>query len=167
MAVFCRVVRKMWTDDPPHWKIWGHWLLFWGQFYFISIIDFKFVGTWAPTNKIIGEIRDFPMLNVPIFQPWRNIAMGPNRKPTWNQHSHTKHYGASLSILATNMTNMLCKVYRSWWLSKRRHAAHLTRIHEEMPLAFIKHCSPMQWNKTVIWNGIYPTAQAWISNHIQ
>ena len=32
-------------------------------------IDLEFVGTWAPANKIIGDIPDFIVLNVPIFQP--------------------------------------------------------------------------------------------------
>ena len=38
-------------------------------------IDLRFVGTWATTNKIIGNIPDFTVLNVPIFQHWHNIAM--------------------------------------------------------------------------------------------
>ena len=32
-----------------------------------ATIDLKFVGTWAPTNKIIGDIPDITVLNVPIF----------------------------------------------------------------------------------------------------
>ena len=32
----------------------------------------KFVGTWAPTAKIIGDIPDFNVLNVPKTQPQHN-----------------------------------------------------------------------------------------------
>ena len=32
------------------------------------------MGTWAPTNKIIEDIPDFTVLNVPIFQAWHNTV---------------------------------------------------------------------------------------------
>ena len=35
-------------------------------------VNLKFVGTWAPTNKIIGDIPNFTAQNVPIFQPQLN-----------------------------------------------------------------------------------------------
>ena len=43
------------------------------QFYYIAISNPKFVGTWAPTSKIIGDILDFNVLNVPILQSHRSL----------------------------------------------------------------------------------------------
>ena len=36
----------------------------------------KFVGTWTPTAKIIGDIPDFSVLNVPKTQPRHNPELG-------------------------------------------------------------------------------------------
>ena len=47
-----------------------------GNFYYTVIIDLKFVVTWAPTNKIIGDITDFTVLNVSLFQPWHITNKG-------------------------------------------------------------------------------------------
>ena len=38
-------------------------------FVILPIVNLKFVGTWAPTAKMIGDIPDFNMLNVPKTQP--------------------------------------------------------------------------------------------------
>ena len=38
----------------------------------LPFMNLKFVGTWAPTAKIIGDIPDFNVLNVPKTQPWHN-----------------------------------------------------------------------------------------------
>ena len=62
----------MGTDDPSHWKIHGDV----DNFYYTAITDLKFVVTWAPTNKIIGNITDFTVLNVSLFQPWHITNKG-------------------------------------------------------------------------------------------
>ena len=41
----------------------------------ITIHDLKFVGIWAPTTKIIGDIPDFNVLNVPKMQAQQNRAL--------------------------------------------------------------------------------------------
>ena len=38
----------------------------------LPFVNFKFVGTWAPTAKMIGDIPDFNVLNVPKTQPRHN-----------------------------------------------------------------------------------------------
>ena len=38
----------------------------------LPFMNLKFVGTWAPTAKIIGDISDFNVLNVPKTQPQQN-----------------------------------------------------------------------------------------------
>ena len=38
----------------------------------LPFVNLKFVGTLAPTAKIIGDIPDFNVLNVPKTQPWHN-----------------------------------------------------------------------------------------------
>ena len=76
MAVFCWDFKENGTDDPSHWQIGEHWQLFRGKFYFTAIVDLKFVGTWAPTNKIIRDIPGFTMLNVTIFQAQHNTGNG-------------------------------------------------------------------------------------------
>ena len=41
----------------------------------LPFVNFKFVGTWAPTAKLVGDIPDFNMfnvLNVPKMQPQHN-----------------------------------------------------------------------------------------------
>ena len=38
----------------------------------LPFVNLKFVGTWAPTAKIIGDIPDFNVLNVPKMQPRHN-----------------------------------------------------------------------------------------------
>ena len=40
-----------------------------------AIIDLRFVGTWADANKIIEDIPEFTVLNVPIFQPQHNTRL--------------------------------------------------------------------------------------------
>ena len=46
---------------------------FWGVTYVIlPFVNLKLVGTWAPTAKIIGDIPDFNVLNVPKTQPRHN-----------------------------------------------------------------------------------------------
>ena len=40
----------------------------------LSFLNLKFVGTWAPTAKIFGDIPDFNVLNVPKMQPGHNPA---------------------------------------------------------------------------------------------
>ena len=48
----------------------------------LPFMNLKFVGTWAPTAKIIGDIPDFNVINVPKTQPGHNPVqhewMGPN-----------------------------------------------------------------------------------------
>ena len=47
---------------------------FYGVTYVISpFVNLKFVGTWAPAAKIIGDIPDFNVLNVPKTQPGDGI----------------------------------------------------------------------------------------------
>ena len=48
-----------------------------GNFYGVTyvilpFVNLNFVGTWAPTAKIIGDIPDFNVLNVPKTQPRHN-----------------------------------------------------------------------------------------------
>ena len=38
----------------------------------LPFVNLKFVGTWAPTAQIIGDIPDFNVLNVPKTQPRHN-----------------------------------------------------------------------------------------------
>ena len=38
----------------------------------LPFINLKFGGTWAPTAKIVGDIPDFNVLNVPKTQPRHN-----------------------------------------------------------------------------------------------
>ena len=38
----------------------------------LPFMDHKFVWTWAPTAKIIGDIPDFNVLNVPKMQSRHN-----------------------------------------------------------------------------------------------
>ena len=38
----------------------------------LPFMNLKFVGTWAPTAKIIGDIPDFNVLNDPKMQPRHN-----------------------------------------------------------------------------------------------
>ena len=40
----------------------------------LPFVNLKFVGTQAPTAKIIGDIPDFNVLNVPKTQPQHNPA---------------------------------------------------------------------------------------------
>ena len=40
----------------------------------LPFINIKFVGTWAPTAKMIGDIPDSNVLNVPKTQPRHNPA---------------------------------------------------------------------------------------------
>ena len=40
----------------------------------LPFMNLKFVGTWTPTVKIIGDIPDFSVLNVPKTQPRHNPA---------------------------------------------------------------------------------------------
>ena len=41
----------------------------------LPFINLKYVGTLAPTAKIIGDIPDFYVLNVPKTQPRHNLAV--------------------------------------------------------------------------------------------
>ena len=38
----------------------------------LPFANLKFVGTWAPTAKMIGDIPDFNVLNVPKTEPQHN-----------------------------------------------------------------------------------------------
>ena len=38
----------------------------------LPFVNLKFVGTWAPTAKMNGDIPDFNVLNVPKMQPRHN-----------------------------------------------------------------------------------------------
>ena len=38
----------------------------------LPFMNLKFLGRWAPTVKIIGDIPDFNVLNVPKMQPQHN-----------------------------------------------------------------------------------------------
>ena len=40
----------------------------------LPFVNLKFVGTWAPTAKMIGDIPDFNVLIVPKTQPRHNPA---------------------------------------------------------------------------------------------
>ena len=42
----------------------------------LPFVNLKFVGTWAPTAKIIGDIPDSNVLNVPKTQPRHNPDLG-------------------------------------------------------------------------------------------
>ena len=51
----------------------GHIGNFSGVTYVIlPFVNLKLVGTWAPTAKMIGDMPDFNVLNVPKTQPRRN-----------------------------------------------------------------------------------------------
>ena len=42
----------------------------------LQFMNLKFVGTWAPTAKMIGDIPDFNVINVPKTQPQHNPGWG-------------------------------------------------------------------------------------------
>ena len=42
----------------------------------LPFMNLKYVGTLAPTAKILGDIPDFNVLNVPKMQPRHNPARG-------------------------------------------------------------------------------------------
>ena len=81
-----------WFSDECHWTLlmqcyakalekWGqmtHTIEKYGDICNFSVIlpfmILKYVGTLAPTAKIIGDIPDFNVLNVPKTQPWHNPA---------------------------------------------------------------------------------------------
>ena len=44
----------------------------------LPFMNLKYVGTLAPTAKIIGDIPDFNVLNVPKMQPLHNPALAVN-----------------------------------------------------------------------------------------
>ena len=72
VSVFCQGFGEMGTDDPYHWT-YGDIGNFPGVTYVIlPFVNLKFVGTWAPTAKIIGDISDFNVLNVPKTQTLHN-----------------------------------------------------------------------------------------------
>ena len=68
-SVFCQGYREMWTEGSSHWKRWGH-----GNFsgviaIILSLLISKLWGHGPLQTKIIGDIPDFTVLIVPIFQP--------------------------------------------------------------------------------------------------
>ena len=73
-AVFCQDFKEMGTDDQSHWKIWRLWSLFSDQIYYTATIDLKFVGTWAPANKITGDIPDSTVLKSPFSGPGISLS---------------------------------------------------------------------------------------------
>ena len=90
-AVFRRVFREMGTDDPLQY---GDTDNFSGvSSITLPLLISNFVGTWAPTNKIIGDIPDFTVLNVPIFQPRHNIEGVPWHSPgnSYTSSEHPQH----------------------------------------------------------------------------
>ena len=48
---------------------------FMGQFYDIAIADLKFVGTLCPAARLIGDILDFSVLDVTVWQPLQNCVL--------------------------------------------------------------------------------------------
>ena len=48
---------------------------FWVTYVILPFVNLKLVGTWAPTAKMIGDIPDFNVLNVPKTQPPHNPAL--------------------------------------------------------------------------------------------
>ena len=68
-AVLCQGFGEMGTDDPYHWK-YGDICNFSGvTSVILPFMILIYVGTLAPTAKIIGDIPDFNVLNVPKTQP--------------------------------------------------------------------------------------------------
>ena len=63
----------------------------------LSFVILKLVGTWAPTAKIIGDIPDFNVLNVPKMQPRHN-------PDNWIPHFYKDvHIDAGLPCLSINI----------------------------------------------------------------
>ena len=60
----------------------------------LPFMNLKFVGTWAPAAKIIGDIPDFNVLNVPKTQSRHNpeglsALCIPRRQSDVNKHKYT------------------------------------------------------------------------------
>ena len=82
--IFCQhcgsVLPKLWRNGD-RWptqtiKRYGDLGNFSGVTYvMLPFMNLKFVGTWAPTAKIIGDIPDFNVLNLPKTQPQHNPAV--------------------------------------------------------------------------------------------
>ena len=49
--VFCPRFGEMGTDDPYHWKIWGHWKLFCGHLCYIAIHKSQICGYMGPYSQ--------------------------------------------------------------------------------------------------------------------
>ena len=64
-AVFCQGFGEMGTDDQYHWKIRDIGKFSGVTYVILPFVNLKFVGTWASSAKIIGDIPDFYVLNVP------------------------------------------------------------------------------------------------------
>ena len=72
MPVFCQALEK-WGQMSHTTEKYGDIGNFFGVTYVIlPFVNLKLVGTWAPTAKIIGDIPDFNVLNVPKTQPRHN-----------------------------------------------------------------------------------------------
>ena len=69
---------EKWGQITPTIEKYGDIGNFSGVTYVIlPFVILKFVGTWAPTAKMIGDIPDFNVLIVPKTQPRHNPAKGP------------------------------------------------------------------------------------------
>ena len=69
------VLPRLWRNGdrwPIPLKNMGTLVTFLGSLILLPFRNLKFVGTWAPTTKIFGDIADFNVLNVPKTQPRYN-----------------------------------------------------------------------------------------------
>ena len=65
----------------------------------LPFINLKFRGTWAPTAKIVGDIPDFNVLNVPKTQPRHNPV------DTWSMTMNMQYYNhMKFKLPITNRT---------------------------------------------------------------
>ena len=71
----------------------------------LPFVNLKFVGTWAPTAKMIGDIPDFNVLNVPKMQPRHNPEVVEQT--------------VDLLLIWDTFTFMLCHATQ-WWPSSRK-----------------------------------------------
>ena len=98
MPVFCQALEK-WGQMSHTTEKYGDIGNFFGVTYVIlPFVNLKLVGTWAPTAKIIGDIPDFNVLNVPKTQPRHN----PECYTT--SRCITDHQTDSLEVLSVNLS---------------------------------------------------------------
>ena len=85
----------------------------------LPFMNLKFVGTWAPTAKIIGDIPDFNVLNVPKTQPRHNPAsvstMLAKHSLYWTSFIYKCHtYGEQHYEIKLHFWKNMAQSFRGW-----------------------------------------------------